>query len=249
MSIVQTEAIVLKKRDYSESSLLVDFFTRDFGKVKSIIKGAKRNKTNITGDLAIFSYNHIVFYESRHSDINKLTQCQLLDRFDSIRTDIAGIAIASYFIELVDSLSSPQDPSPQIFDILLWSLKSLKDNMNPQIISIIFQIKLLHLSGILPDLKRCCVCKTESASKNLFFSILLGGALCKNCADDEPSGIKISEGVLGTMESLSNITPKEKMRFDINEGVQNELDGMLNEIFKFHIDRNLKSLDFLNKVH
>lgn len=249
MSIIQTEAIVLKKRDYSETSLLVDFFTKNSGKVKTIIKGAKRNKTNIVGDLAIFSHNHIVFYESKHSDINKLTQCQLLDRFGPIRTDIKRIAIASYFIELVDNLSSLYDPSPQIFDTLLWSLKSLKDNMNPRIISVIFQIKLLLLSGILPDLKSCCVCKTEGVSKNSFFSVLLGGVLCKDCADNEPSGIRISEGVLATMENISNIPVREKMNLDIKEPIRTELDGMLNEIFRFHIDRNLKSLEFLNKVH
>jgi DNA repair protein RecO (recombination protein O) len=249
MSIVKTEAIVLKKRDYRESSLLVDFFTNDFGKVKTIIKGARRNKANINGDLAIFSCNHIVFYESKHTDINKLTQCQLIDRFEKIRKDISKIAVASYFIELVDALSSVQDPNQELFETLKRSLELLGDNEYPSIIATVFQIKLLHLSGILPDLEACCVCKKRISPEGIFFSVFLGGILCKRCADSEPSGVNISQDALNAMKGISKLVLNKARDFDFPAPIRLELDDILRDIFRFHVERNLKSLDFLSKVH
>jgi DNA repair protein RecO (recombination protein O) len=248
MSIVKTEAIVLRKRDYRESSLLVDFFTNDFGKIRTIIKGAKRNKANIDGDLAIFSCNHIVFYESKHTDINKLTQCQLINRFETIRKDISKIAVASYFIELVDALSSVQDPNQELFETLKWSLELLGDNEYPSIIATVFQIKLLHLSGILPDLEVCCVCKKHIPIESIFFSVLLGGILCKRCADSEPSGVNITRDALRSMQGISKLALDKTRDFDFPTSIRLELDDILRDIFRFHVERNLKSLEFLTQI-
>ncbi len=248
MAILHTEAIVLKKRDYSETSLLVDFFTRDAGKIKTIIKGARRNKNNIVGDLALFSHNHIVYYESRHVDLNKLTQSQLMDRFDGVREDITRIAIATYFIELIDNLSTIQDPNPKLFDALLWSLKSLSRSEHSCVISTIFQVKLLLLSGIMPNLKSCCTCKVP-VSKEPFFSLLLGGAVCSRCADNEPSAIKVSERALAIIKSIAEFPSYgEDMIFGISQEIQEELNEILQSIFNLHLDKRLKSLEFLNKV-
>jgi len=37
MPIHKTEAIVLRRFDFRETSLIADFYTRDFGKIKGIV--------------------------------------------------------------------------------------------------------------------------------------------------------------------------------------------------------------------
>jgi len=39
MSVFKTEAIALRRTDYSDSSQIITFYTRDFGKIHTIAKG------------------------------------------------------------------------------------------------------------------------------------------------------------------------------------------------------------------
>ncbi len=51
MSIVKTEAFVLRSFRYGETSKIVTLFTRDFGKMNAIVKGARNYKSKICGTL------------------------------------------------------------------------------------------------------------------------------------------------------------------------------------------------------
>jgi DNA repair protein RecO len=42
MSIHKTEAIVLSRRDFRETSLIANFFTRDYGRISGLLKGIRK---------------------------------------------------------------------------------------------------------------------------------------------------------------------------------------------------------------
>ena len=66
MSIQKTEAIVLNKHDFRETSIIANFYTRDFGKLSGIMKGIKEQPGKFASTLEPFSHNDIIFYKKRN---------------------------------------------------------------------------------------------------------------------------------------------------------------------------------------
>jgi len=70
MAILKTDALVINKRDFRETSLLADFYTRDHGKIRGILKGIRKDPRKFASTVEPFSRNEIVFYKSRTSTLH-----------------------------------------------------------------------------------------------------------------------------------------------------------------------------------
>jgi len=88
MSIHKTETIILNRRDFRETSIIANFYTRDFGKLSGILKGIKTEPSKFASTLEPFSYNEIIFYRKRNSSLHLISQCDTKDNFDKIRQSI-----------------------------------------------------------------------------------------------------------------------------------------------------------------
>ena len=79
--ICSTPAFVLRTYDFRETSKIVNFYTRDFGKVKGILKGIRKDSKKFGSTLPLLSLNHIVFYKKRMTEIHLVSHCDLIDDF------------------------------------------------------------------------------------------------------------------------------------------------------------------------
>lgn len=81
MSIEKSPAIVLKRRDFRETSLIAEFYTRDFGKLSGLLKGIKAEPAKFASTLEPFSHNEIIFYRKSNSSLHLVSQCDSRDNF------------------------------------------------------------------------------------------------------------------------------------------------------------------------
>ena len=102
--ILKTEAIVLKSFDFRETSRIVTFFTKEYGKVKGILKGIRKDPKKFGSQVDKFSINDIVYYQHRNSDLHLVSQCDLRAFFFETRKDFKKTMAASYILELVDAI-------------------------------------------------------------------------------------------------------------------------------------------------
>ena len=123
MSIHKTEAIVLNRRDFRETSIIVNFYTRDFGKLSGILKGIKEEPTKFASTLEPFSFNDIIFYKKRNSSLHLVSQCDIKNNFDIMRRNISRIGLASVMMELIGAIMPLEDKNEEVFDLVLTSLK------------------------------------------------------------------------------------------------------------------------------
>jgi DNA repair protein RecO (recombination protein O) len=77
MDTERAEAIVLRVHPVTESSLIVTWFTRECGKLKTMAKGARRPKSPFRGKIDLFYYDEILFLRSKRSDLHLLHDCFL----------------------------------------------------------------------------------------------------------------------------------------------------------------------------
>src|SRR4030042_2224165 len=102
MSIQKTRGFVLRREDVRETSVLLTVYTRDFGKLKLISKGARSPDQRFASSYELFALDDIVFYERKKKGFFLLSQCELVSFFPEVSGSLDRICYATYFIELLD---------------------------------------------------------------------------------------------------------------------------------------------------
>jgi len=150
MAIEKSDAILLRKMDFRETSFIVTFFTRDFGKVGGILKGARGSRARSGINPLFFCLEQIVFYEKKKSGLCIISQCETQRIFLNILKDWDRASIAYYILELVDRLTEPGGGAEEIFDVLLNSMIALDGKKDPGVVARFFEVKFLTALGFWP---------------------------------------------------------------------------------------------------
>ena len=86
----KANAIVLRVVDYSETSCIATLFTREFGKVRGLAKGARRPKGPFESALDLLAHCRIVFLHKPSEALDLFTEAKLLRRFRPVGRDLAN---------------------------------------------------------------------------------------------------------------------------------------------------------------
>ncbi len=247
MSIHKTEVLVLNKWDFRETSIIVNFYSRDFGKMSGILKGIRNEPAKFASTLEPFSHNEIVFYRKINSALHLVSQCDIRDGFGLIRQNISKIGVASLMMELIDEVMAPEDKNEEVFELAATCLKELAVNDNPDKIMTIFKIKMLAFSGFKPHFDSCviCGCRVSGHSK---FSFVFGGLLCSSCYPKDLKSRTIFRGTVASILHIEKNDFRSNLNLGMNPQIKKELNIILNAFLTFHLEKELKSQKVINKL-
>jgi DNA repair protein RecO (recombination protein O) len=120
-----TQAILLRRIPFGETSFILVWLSPDHGKVRTAARGTGRKQSPLRGRLDLFYHAEINYTTTRRTDLHSLRECRLLETWDGLREDYGRLLVASYFAELCDLLSEPDQASPGLFDLLQRALGHL----------------------------------------------------------------------------------------------------------------------------
>ncbi|MHC4535089.1 MAG: DNA repair protein RecO [Planctomycetota bacterium] len=209
--LTKDTAICIRAIDYSETSQILTFFTRDTGKIGAIAKGSKRPKSSFGGPFEIFSYGKIVFAESKKDKLSTLTEFESAyggAGFSALSANLFTLNCCLFGTELLNKLTHDYDPHPKLFDDLLQFLKNANEGSNNSdmlTFLILFQLSLLKETGLQPVLSHCVNCKTQNAIRNtqyVFFSSSVNGLICRDCEAAFPDKIRLSPNAANCLSNL-----------------------------------------------
>jgi DNA repair protein RecO (recombination protein O) len=143
-----TPAILLRKIRLTETSLITCWLTPEFGRIKTVAKGALRPKNRLAGILDLFHLCEIQFQPARSGDLHTLREANLSESFPGLRTDYARVALASYATELLERATESETPVPELFDLLLRALRFLSATPASRRALYHFESELARLLGI-----------------------------------------------------------------------------------------------------
>lgn len=146
MATYKTKAISIKNRPFDEADKLVTLFSRDYGKIRVLAKSARRIPSRLGGRVETFSYADYFIAKGRSLDI--ISQCEVLETFQSVRDDARALRIGFYCLKLVDAGTVEGQHNPELFDLLLKALVALKQKKDPRLIETRFEIAFMRLEGI-----------------------------------------------------------------------------------------------------
>lgn len=247
MSINRAQALVINKRDFRETSIIADFYTREFGKVSGLLKGVRSEPEKFASTLEPFSHNEIIFYKKTNSSLHLVSQCDLKNNFVNVRQNLAKIGVGSFMMDLLNAIMPLEDINEQVFDLTLDCLNELEVTNNPQKVMTIYKIRMLVLSGFKPHFDSCIVCQDKVLGQAKF-SLNLGGLLCQGCLDRDLSSRAIFRGTVATILYIEKNDFKTSLNLGMNPQVKKELEVILNAFLNFHLERELKSQKVLNKM-
>ena len=129
--------VLLRRIRYSDTSLILTWFTDLHGKIKAIAKGALRPNSAFAGKLDLFFHCDLLLSFSSKTELHGLREVSIKATFEQIRTDYLKTSAASYFVELVEEVTELDHPAPEIYRLLLRALGYL-DRQNPDNRGVLF---------------------------------------------------------------------------------------------------------------
>ena len=143
-----TSAILLRKRKFSDTSLIVSWCTESLGCIQTIAKGARRAKSPFAGKLDLFFETDIAVALSRKSNLHTLTEVALRNPFAGIRQNYFRTQTAAYFVELIEICTERDHHEPELFRLLRRAFGYLDAN-EPNLRAVAhFETELARITGV-----------------------------------------------------------------------------------------------------
>lgn len=116
--LAQTEAIVLHARKHGDSSKIITSYTKDYGRLSLIAKGAMNPKSKFTASLEPLTHSEIVFYYKPNKDLFLLSKSETIKSNSKIKNSIDKLMPTLAMCELTSQATETLDNDPEIFDKL-----------------------------------------------------------------------------------------------------------------------------------
>jgi DNA repair protein RecO (recombination protein O) len=164
-------AFVLHSYDWSESSLIVELFTRDVGRIVAAAKGAKRPTSQLRAVLMPFQPISVQLSRHRGDDAGEVRTLRSAEWGGGPAIAMHGNAwFAGFYLnELVLRLLARDDPHPRLFDAYAGTLPRLADpETSAEAALRAFELLLLRESGVLPELDRTTLTQAPLAANGRY---------------------------------------------------------------------------------
>lgn len=229
MAAEKALALVLRLVEFSESSLVLTLFTREFGKVRGLAKGARRLKGPFESALDLLAVCRIVFLRKSSEALDLLTEAKLVRWFRPAGRDLASLYAGYYVAEFVDALTDDYDPHPELFDLADETLAALAAGELVARRLLRFELEALRLLGHLPALDACVQCGVEvRPADRMAFGQLEGGLLCPRCRQQRRQVAVISRAALAAMAALAEPDGVAWRSLELDRRTHGEIRGVLN---------------------
>lgn len=246
MESEKADAIVIRLADFSNTSRVVTFFTREFGKTAAIAKGGKRLKGPYDSALDLLSTCRIVFLRKSSSALDILTEASLSQRFRPPSHSMNSFYAGCYVAEMLAGLTEDYDPHERLFDAAIWVLNQFAQGDDVHLSLLKFELTTLQEIGHLPSFGECIHCVEPIILEDSHtFRVSQGGLLCPSCRNTEQSEHQIHAGTVALLRSLAKGPNTITSRISVSPQQLRELRFTMTAAISSILGRRPKSLRYL----
>jgi DNA repair protein RecO (recombination protein O) len=177
MSVLTSEAVVLRTWPLHEADLIVSFFTRDYGRMKGVAKSALKSRKRFGGALEPMTVARAWFAEKPRQELVRLDQLEILRSPLAAPVDHVRMAVLSFFAELLDEVLPEHDPQETVFRLLVSVLEQTTVEQ-PWMPLTYFSLWMTRLMGLLPDIAHCTACGERLQGEQVWFQSYGDGLFC-----------------------------------------------------------------------
>jgi DNA repair protein RecO (recombination protein O) len=226
--------ILLKKLNYSETSLILHFYTLEEGFKPFLFQGGKKKKGNILHPLSIVE---IESYQRPDSELGKISSISPQPVLQSIPIHPVKGGLAFFLTELIAQCLKSSDSDQRMFRFLIEEIKWLDNTSEVTNYPIWFLLKFAYLMGFSPHVLE---------EKPTYFDLQEG-----ELTRFKPKGhVFIEDTTIPILEELLNKQKSEFMVHKMNKTTRKQLINNLIDYYKQHISnfKTPKSLEVMQTV-
>ncbi len=236
----KTQGIVLRETNYREADKILTVLTRDMGKRTVKARGCRRKGSRLAASAQLLVYSDMTLFE--YKDRFSMNEADSLEQFWGVRSDLALLALASYFAEVTEAVAEEGRPQPELLSLLLNSVYAL-DRLNkpPDLVKAAFELRLMCFAGYEPLTDACAVCgREEPVSPRL--DLAAGVLRCAACG--KGSSVPVPPAVLAAIRHISRSDPKRIFSFGLDPASLRSLGGITEAFLLTQMERPFRTLDF-----
>jgi DNA repair protein RecO (recombination protein O) len=238
---ISAPGLVIREQSIGESDKLITVLTAKYGLVRAFSRGAKKTKSKKLAATSLLAYGDFTFVKTK--DAFSVEDALVKEVFFELREDVEKMALAQYFCELANEFCEEDFEAEEVLRLILngiWLLKSGKKK--PDFIKAVTELRLMSLSGYMPDLVGCEQCGAYETDK-MYFVPESGKIYCEECA---PSGFnyRVSASVVQAMRYVTLSDFEKIFSFVLNDESQ-KVFGKVSEAYLLQkTQRKFNTLDF-----
>jgi DNA repair protein RecO (recombination protein O) len=235
---------VLRKLDYGEADRIFTLLTQTHGKVGAIAKGVRRPESKLGPSLELYGHIDVLLAKGR-GDLDVVAQVQRVPGY-RIEGDVETMSHAALIAELAERVCEDRHPVDGVYELAVMALDELSRETDPRRASAYFLVAALDLLGYAPQLMACVACEKPLAAKPAAFSAEAGGFLCDTCAVPSMSLVPLATIKVLRLMAAGDLQTYRRLKLDAP--LMGSIEGVLTLQLEHHLDRRLKSLQFLNQM-
>jgi DNA repair protein RecO (recombination protein O) len=235
---------VLRKLDYGEADRIFTFLTRSHGKVGAIAKGVRRQESKLGPSLELYGHVDLLLAKGR-GDLDVVAQVERLPGL-RIPGDVEVMSHAALIAELAERVCEDRHPVDGVYELTVMALDELARETDPRRASAYFMMAALDLLGYAPQLAVCAACEKSLAARPAAFSAAAGGFLCDSCALSGTSQVPLA--AIKVLRLMAGGDLATYRRLKLEPMLIDSIEGVLTAQLEHHLDRRLKSLQFLHQM-
>ena len=242
----RAEALVLKNSPLGEADLLATLFTREAGKLRVVAKGARRLTGKLVGHLEPLTFTRLSLSRGRNLDV--VSQAETVENFTPLKSNLNTLSRGLYVAELVDGFGSEASPNEPLLTLALETLAALGRAPEDDLPLLHFQLHLLEVSGLLPELQYCVECRRPVEPGRHRYSADGGGVFCPDCTPPQAGLRPLSLRALKVLRLLARSRAGELPALSLNPSLALELKSVLTGTVQYWLDQEIRSKAFLEHL-
>jgi DNA repair protein RecO (recombination protein O) len=240
-------SVVLRHSDWGEADRLLILYTRERGKVRAVVKGARKLTSRKAGHLEPFT--HVTLQLAKGRDLLIVTQAETQNAFPRLGEDLGKTGHAAYVIELIDRFAYEEEGgNPALFNLLVDTLGRIEFESDAWLAVRYYEMRLLDHIGFRPQLFECANCGRPIRAEDQFFSFVAGGAICPRCGQGLRHLKEISVEALKYLRHFQRSSYREAARARAAPEVRQETEALMQGYFTYLLDRELNTPGFIRRV-
>jgi DNA repair protein RecO (recombination protein O) len=249
MPLVKTTAIILRSRKWGDTDRIVTFYARNLGKIRGVARGARRQKSRFGAALEPFTLCQLNLFEKAGDALFRISHVDSVKSFQALRENLDLMASAARMVNVVNAVTPDGDPDPLLFDTLEQGLASLEQSEDPAFTALLFQIRLLGLTGFRPQTDQCASCGKTKLVGEPQFSPMAGGLVCLTCAAHQRVRcVALSRGSLSFLQRAIRLPPALVTRLRATGQVRSEVEDAIEGYVTVVAGKRLPPVDFLSST-
>ena len=225
---------------------MVTIFTREQGKVRAVAKGAKRSTSKLVGHLEPLT--HLQLSMSHGRSLDYVIQAQGINNFPSLKSNLDAVTKGLYAAELVDGFGSEASPNQSLYDLILETLGAIDRQPDSEWPLRFFEVHLLRVSGLMPELYHCVECRQPLEQGRHRFSQSLGGALCLECHPEGANIRPLSLRALKVLRLIHRGLLAEVLLLKADPQLSDELKSLIGGAVSYWLEREIRSKPFMDQL-